>query len=320
MKTHRAQIPAIVIGNLELGGTGKTPHLEWVVRALEGSVPLATLSRGYGREGTTFHEVQATDTASRSGDEPLQIKHKFPGVRVFVGADRVQAITRIRALAPEIRAIVLDDAFQHRRLKAHFNILLTTWDRPWNRDALLPAGRLRDLPARAAAAQAVIVTKCPGIPDAPAMERWRNELGLLPHQELFFSVLEHAPAKWLNNPEQWHLVPDGAEASALLVTGIARPAPLLEHVRRHWGRVEHMAFADHHAYTARDAARLAERYANFARQPGVLLTTEKDVPRLAPYIQGPLAQIPIAVVPVAVRILNQPERLHAQLRSLVGTH
>jgi tetraacyldisaccharide 4'-kinase len=180
-----------VIGNLALGGTGKTPHVELVLRALTNGVPLAALSRGYGRDESRFHEVHRDDDASAAGDEPLMLKRKFNGVHVFVGADRVAGIEAIAKAVPDVKAVILDDAFQHRRLKAGLNIVLTTWQRPWYKDHLLPAGSLRDVRSRSRAAQAVIVTKCPALPSKEHQDHWRKRLRLGDDQSLFFSGLHN---------------------------------------------------------------------------------------------------------------------------------
>ena len=330
LKSHRPAVSTIVVGNLSFGGTGKTPHVELVLDALVGVEPIATLSRGYGRSGKEIREVNGValrqaqgdmnveDTADTVGDEPLMLKRAHQKVRVFVGADRVAAVEEIQRSVPDVKAVILDDAFQHRRLNAGLNILLTTWAKPYCDDALVPAGTLRDLKSRAKAAQVVVVTKCPMDPrDAgskPGMtgKEWRERLGLRPEQRLFFSGLEHGTPQAINGPAN---VPTGPSATALLVTGVADPEPLLAHVRSVWGRVQHMAFPDHHAFSRADVDRLAQAFATFAGPEKTLVTTAKDAVRLLPLIKGSaLEKVPIAVVPVKARILNDPDGFHALLR------
>lgn len=327
-KSVRPATPTIAIGNLALGGTGKTPMLELVLRLLDGTSPIATLSRGYGRAGTDFHEVRAEDDAARSGDEPVQVKRNYPSVRVFVGADRVRAIARIQGDVPGVKAVVLDDTLQHRRLDAGLNILLTTWQRPWCEDALLPAGRLRDLPSRSKAAQVVVVSKCPALPDTQEQARWRSRLGLHNDQELFFAGIEyeglcvvspHPPGP----PNKSAGTDDRSLATdhALLVTGIADPDPLVRHLRSKARHVEHIAFPDHHRFSPADLARLAERYGTFAPGPKTLVTTEKDAVRLVPLLAGsPLERVPVATIGMRTVILNAPERFAELIRRHVGTH
>ena len=319
LRSTRPAVPTIAIGNLALGGTGKTPMLELVLRTLHDRRPLATLSRGYGRSGTDIHEVAVGDTAERSGDEPLQVKRKFPDVRVFVGADRVAAIAHIEQAVPAVRAVVLDDALQHRRLDAGLNILLTTAQRPYCDDALVPAGTLRDLRCRARAAQLVVVTKCAEPPSAEEQARWRERLHLRSDQELFFAGITYEPPRSLDGQPLDR--PPGPRAGALVVTGIAHPEPFVEHVRTLFGPVEHKGFPDHHAFTPGDLALLARRFDTFAPAPNLLITTEKDAARLRSLIPGgPLDGLPVATIGMRTVILNEPERFAELLRRHVGPH
>ena len=319
LKSTRPAVPTIAIGNLALGGTGKTPMMELVLRCLADVKPLAALSRGYGRSGTDFHEVLRSDSATTAGDEPLQVKRKFPDARVFVGADRIASVQAMVKLEPTLRGVVLDDAFQHRRLNAGLNILLTTHQRPWHIDALIPAGRLRDVTSRAQAAQVVVVTKCPEVPAAALQEGWRAELGLHAEQALFFSGIDYSePATMEGEPAR---ISDPRGTNLLLFTGIADPAPLVVHLDRAYAHVEHIAFPDHHPFSAADLARLADRYANFAPGPKWLITTEKDAMRLRSVIAGsPLEGLPIAVIDMRAIVLNEPERFEALIRQHVATH
>lgn len=316
LRSVRPAVPTIAIGNLALGGTGKTPMMELVLRTLQGMAPLATLSRGYGRSTRSIHEVGPADTAERSGDEPVQVKRNFPEVRVFVGADRPKAIARIVEAVPGVRVVVLDDALQHRRLQAGMYILLTTNQRPYVADALFPAGGLRDVRARARAARMVVVTKCPSAPTPAQVQAWRERLGLLPEQELFFSGIAHEEVRMLHGA-----APSPGNTQALLFTGIADPGPLVDHLRQRYAGVEHVAFADHHAFSAADLQGLAERFHKFAPGPKILITTEKDIARLRPVIPGgPLDGLPLGVVGMRAVILNDPQRFEDLIRHHVGTH
>jgi tetraacyldisaccharide 4'-kinase len=323
LRSVRPAVPTIAIGNLAFGGTGKTPMLELVLRTLQDSAPLAALSRGYGRHRNEVHEVAATDTADVSGDEPVQVKRKFPAVRVFVGADRVRAIAHMEQVVPGLRAVVLDDALQHRRLNAGLNLLLTTYQRPWCSDALFPAGHLRDLPDRHKAAHIVVVTKCPARPTPDEQREWRERLGLRDDQELFFSgiVYEALSRATPGSSDAEGPTSDPGTTNFLLVTGIADPGPLAEQLRARSTAFEHITFPDHHAFTSADLARIAARYATFAAGPKTLVTTEKDAVRLLPMIAGsPLEQVPLATIGMRAEILNTPERFAELIRRHVGTH
>jgi len=327
LKSTRPTVPTIAIGNLALGGTGKTPLLELVLRTLSDTGTLATLSRGYGRTGSDFHEVAADDRAERSGDEPVQVKTKFPDVRVFVGADRVAAIQQINRVAPEVIAIVLDDALQHRRLNAGLNILLTTWQRPYHDDALLPAGKLRDLPSRAKSAQVVVVTKCPGRPAVVVQQQWRERLGLNEGQRLFFAGIAYDPLVGVGLPggpmrrDLRTEVGAAGGTAVLLFTGIADPEPLLTHVRGSYQNVQHIDFPDHHPFSTADLHRLATVFGSFAAGPKTLITTEKDAARLRPVLAGsPLDGLPIHVISMRTVILNEPEHFADLIRRHVRPH
>lgn len=323
LKSTRPAVATIAIGNLALGGTGKTPMMELVLRTLEGSTPLTTLSRGYGRKTTSIHEVRPDDSAERSGDEPLQVKTNFPAVRVFVGADRVKAIEQIQRDVPEVKAVVLDDALQHRRLNAGLNILLTTAQRPYCDDVLIPAGTLRDVRSRAKAAQLVVVTKCDALPSPAEQQRWRERLGLASEQRLFFAGIGYdEPMQLAAGSGQsavfQHPLPT---ANCLLLTGIVDPSPLLDHLRPRFQHFEHIAFPDHHTFTPSDLRRLADVFGSFAAGPKTLITTEKDAARLRSVINGsPLEGLPLAVIGMRTVILNEPDRFADLIRTHVATH
>ena len=234
----------------------------------------------------------------------------------------VRAIQRIQQEVGGVKAVVLDDALQHRRLDAGLNILLTTWDHPYCEDALLPAGRLRDLPGRAKAAHVVVVTKCPGLPDGSEQQRWRTRLGLSAGQTLFFTGIAYEDLRWLGPATGSTTGAMPAEPqSCLLFTGIADPRPLVDHVRQHFMQVEHVAFPDHHAFSKADLRHLAERYAKFAAGPNMLVTTEKDAARLGSVIAGSaLEGLPLATIGMRAVVLNEPDRFADLIHRHVGAH
>jgi len=191
IKSVMSDIPTISIGNITVGGTGKTPHTELILRLFSSEVPIAVLSGGYKRATQGFRYVTSQDSALDAGDEPLQIKRKFPSVVVAVCTNRIAAIKRIAHDHPQIKLIVLDDAFQYRKLKPTYSILLSDYARPFTRDLLLPFGRLRDLPSQASRADMIIVTKCPANL-TPADRRMQQQtLRPLPHRPLLFTTLTY---------------------------------------------------------------------------------------------------------------------------------
>lgn len=253
--------PVICVGGLTAGGTGKTPMIEYLVGhcLAQGRVPVV-LSRGYKRTTKGFRLVHPNDDYSTVGDEPLQIKRRYPTVTVAVDANRVRGIGRLRQAGVPFDVVLLDDAFQYRRLNASCNILLENFHRPVAHDRLIPFGRLRDLPGAARRAHCIIVTKCP--PDFASSAPSTSPDGI---------PMFYASASYTMQPSL------AAGTPILLVTGIAHPQPVATALQPLYPITAHRFFNDHHAYTARQTASLQE----LARQKNAtLVTTEKDAVRL----------------------------------------
>ncbi|WP_310587085.1 tetraacyldisaccharide 4'-kinase [Tellurirhabdus bombi] len=275
-------VRTISVGNLTVGGTGKTPHVDYLLRRLKRSYPVATLSRGYGRQTKGFRVATPSDTADTIGDEPLLLYRKHgPGVVVAVGEKRAEAIPQLLALAnppsAKIHTIILDDAFQHRPVQPHLNILLTDYNRLFYKDHPFPAGRLRERRNGAKRADALIVTKCPDNLSTSEMVRISESLkpfvrGNIP---VFFTGLRYGkPVSFAG------ISIDALPNELVLVSGIARPEPLEHYVQQHFNRVRHLRFADHHRYVAKDLETIQA-----ALPPdGVVLTTEKDFVKLQPLL------------------------------------
>lgn len=265
-------IPIICVGNLAVGGTGKTPHVEFILRLLhEKGYRTAMLSRGYGRRTKGFVAATPKSTASEIGDEPLQMLHNCPFAHVAVCEKRVVGMERLLALWPDTDVVVLDDAYQHRHIKAGLNILLTDAHRLYTHDHFLPWGRLRESPQAAQRAQVVVVTKC-GEGERPA-------LTIDASQQLFYSHIEYAPLRAFDNTDNNAERISYEGKSVALITGIANPLPLRKHIEAQGAqRVVSLAFPDHHDFSAADCARInrfAEDHADC-----ILVTTQKDAMRL----------------------------------------
>lgn len=265
-------LPVICVGNLAVGGTGKTPHVEYLLRLLhrEG-YRVAMLSRGYGRRTRGYLLASAGHTAADIGDEPLQVKRNCPFAAVAVCERRAEGIGRLLRLPEPPQVVVLDDAYQHRYVRPGFSLLLTAASRLYTADHLLPWGRLRERPRAAHRAQAVVVTKC-----APGQ---RPALPIGPGQSLFYSRIAYLPL------QPWGGQPGGEEApgvegrTLLLLTAIAHPEPLRDHLLlRGAARVESLAFPDHHAFGPRDVERIHGAFARL--RPDRVVTTQKDAMRL----------------------------------------
>ena len=279
LRSHRFPLAVIGVGNLAVGGTGKTPHTEYLLRHLLAAGQRAgMLSRGYGRRTLGFREV--TDcTADEAGDEPLQVKRKYPAAYVCVCEDRVAGIRRMLRERPDLQAIVLDDAYQHRYVTPSLNILLTDFSRPYYADRVLPTGRLRERAVGARRADIIVVTKCPPTLDEAARQDILQRLQPEARQTVFFSSLRYGA---LRPFEEEAVAPEDDEPTLqgkrlLLLTGIARPEPLLQHLQATGAEVEMAAFADHHRFSKAEISRLGVRAAGF----DLVVTTEKDAARLS---------------------------------------
>lgn len=296
-------VPTICVGNLAVGGTGKTPMVEYIVRLLlnHGFHP-AVLSRGYKRRTRGFVLANAESTALTIGDEAMQIHSQFPDVPVAVCEQRVRGIHRLQKSVGQMDVVVLDDAFQHRHLRCGLNILLTPYDNLYIDDHLLPWGRLRDLPQRAIKADAVVVTKCPEHIRPIDMRVVDNRLHLPAFQKLYFSTIDYAPIQQKGTP--------------LILCGIGQPHYLYEHVRVLYPQVGMMAYDDHHAYTSADIENILQRAETF----DWVLTTEKDMQRLRHTdLEQRLATLgkPLVCLPVTTRIVYNPAAFDRQIITYV---
>lgn len=262
LPSYKVDVPTIAIGNLAVGGTGKTPMTEYLIRLLSPNYKVAVLSRGYGRKTSGFRIANEHDNAKTIGDEPMLIHTHYPDIPVAVCADRVQGVKQLQHQIPDLQCIILDDAYQHRKLRAGFYILLTSYDKLYVHDHILPFGTLRDLPAESARANAVVVTKCPKTMQPIDRRIVSNSLRLASYQHLYYSSIGYAPLRISSTP--------------LLVAGIANPAPLLEHLRQSFPDTELLAFADHRHFTKGDMKLILSK----AEQYKHVVTTEKDYMRM----------------------------------------
>lgn len=311
------EVPTLVVGNLAVGGTGKTPFVEFLLRHLSSNYQLAVLSRGYGRKTRGF--ILADDRASAEdiGDEPAQIYLKFKEeVKVAVGEERILAIPMILAACGDIQAILLDDAYQHRYLEPDMRILLTTYSRPFFSDQLLPVGRLRESRINAVRADVVVVTKCP-LPLSPEqMERYVSGLrnfmrGGVP---IYFAGLTYGTAYALSAKAK------GLPKNLIVVTGIVDPNPLIEELSKNHTVLEVMSFPDHYRYSLKDLDSIRTVYNKYKNQRTAILTTEKDAVKMKNRkFQSVLDELPIFVMPVEVLMDPQDkEQLLHQVEQMIN--
>jgi tetraacyldisaccharide 4'-kinase len=292
------ELPVIGVGNLTVGGTGKTPLIEYLIRLLARTYQVATLSRGYGRNTKGFRMAELTDSAATIGDEPFQFHVKFGDrVKVTVGEERALAIANILQLAPRTEVILLDDAFQHRRVTPSLNILLTDYHRPFYEDFLLPAGRLRESRSGADRADIVIVTKCPKDITDEQMIDIEKSVREFVEKPVFFTRIRYG------NPTPFGRANQRIGDQIALLSGISNPRPLEHHVAKNFKLKTHFNYSDHHPYRAADL----ERLLRFVEQnPGAsILTTEKDKVKLtAPEFESFIRQLPIFYLPIEVEFLK----------------
>lgn len=281
IKSITPSVKTIGIGNLSIGGTGKSVVADYLITLLKSDQKLATLSRGYGRKTKGFYLAHEKSTALEIGDEPLMFFNKHPEIQVAVSEDRNKGINALLALDQKPNAVILDDCFQHRRLKAHFYILLTTFQSPFFDDYLLPMGNLREFSSAKERAQLVLITKCPYNLTETQRKTLRTQLQLLPNQTLCFTNIQYAP-KMCNAKRALPLsVLD--KIDFLLVTGIAQPHLFVEFLKRKFLKFKHLNFSDHHNFSPKDVAKIRRE-----SQGNMILTTEKDYARLYPLMKTDL--------------------------------
>ena len=307
-KSFKADAPTICVGNITVGGTGKTPHTEMILRTLLQSDKwafsnIAVLSRGYKRRSKGFQLVPRDSSAAFAGDEPVQIASKFPSVTVAVDKNRVRGCARLTSGDKPADIIVLDDAFQYRRLKASLNIVLVDYNRPVFKDKLLPWGRLRDLPSRMDRADVVIVTKCPASMDDWDRSEWRRLLHLKEGQHLFFTTLAYdAPEPVFPEADSRYTY----SHRLVLVSGIANDAPFRNHLSDTYKIIRRIAFKDHHRFTRADVRLL--KAAVKENPTACLMTTEKDAQRLRDVRKMPdSVKQRLFYMPVQARFLTEED-------------
>ncbi len=304
-KSTRFGLPLICVGNLSVGGTGKSPMVEYLVEMLKDKFRVATLSRGYKRKTKGYALANETTTALEIGDEPMQFHLKYPGIPVAVGEERIVAIPQLLHDRPETEAIILDDAFQHRTVEAGLNILLTDYNNLFTRDFYLPTGDLRDLKSSYKRAHIIIITKCKPSLSLESRQKLISEIKLLPHQHIYFTAIEYGDLYHITTGQKVILSP---ETELLLVTGIANPRPLKKMLEEHSNSYHMLQYSDHHIFTIDDLNDIKKRFEKLeiTNKKGtlskIILTTEKDAVRLVKFNKE-IAELPLYVIPVRHQFL-----------------
>lgn len=309
LSSKQFNLPIISIGNISVGGTGKTPHTEFILEKLIDSYNVAILSRGYKRKTKGFLLVNEDSIFTDVGDEPLQIKLKFPTAIVAVCENRVKGVEQLLELFPSLQVIILDDAYQHRRINAGLSILLNNYNRPISQDYLLPYGFLREPRSSSHRAHIIIYTKCPNNLTPIDLRILTKDIHLMPFQYLFFSKLKYLDLvpvfKHSNNnkitTEMLKLY------NIVIVTGIAYSENLVNYIQSKSKSFVHLKFSDHHNFTSKDINKLATTF-NKNKEDSIIITTEKDAIRLKDnkYITEELKEY-IYFLPIKVELLNSDE-------------
>jgi len=324
-------LPIICVGNLAVGGTGKSPMVELLIRTLQSRYEIAVLSRGYKRKTRGYALANESTTALDIGDEPMQFHQKFPEVAVAVGEERIVAIPQLLHDRPDTKVIILDDAFQHRSVRAGMNILLTDYSNLFTRDWWLPSGDLRDAPSSYRRADIIIVTKCPEELSDEERRAAILEIGPLSHQRVFFTsicygepyhitgqaaVADDGQATGSEDDGQATGNEDGGQVKTtitindqvevLLVTGIANPAPLKRWLDEHSRTYYELEYGDHHIFSIDDLNTITRRFDGITAGRKIILTTEKDAVRLTKFRQE-LEGLPFYVLPITPRFLFEEE-------------
>ncbi len=296
----RFSVPVISIGNLSMGGTGKTPHVEYLVRLFEYRYPTATISRGYKRRSQGFIVADESANALKIGDEPMQYHMKFPELVVCVAEERMTGIPALLQRFPNTEVVVMDDAFQHRSVKAGFHILITDYAKPYYNDHILPFGGLREGRGAAKRADIIIMSKCPPNMTRAEADEIVRKLAPSPGQQVFFTGINYGTPYNFFTREEISL----QGKNIVLVTGIAKPQPLQDYLSATAAGVHPLAYRDHHYFVTADIEEIHAAFKNWNVSDKIVATTEKDAARLM-LLAGKLAdlQMDIAVVPIVVNVL-----------------
>jgi len=299
LKSSKFNFPVICVGNLAVGGTGKTPMVEYLIEMLQGKYKTATLSRGYKRKTKGFAIANEKTTAIDIGDEPMQFHQKFPSVTVAVGEERLVAIPQILHQRPDTAVIILDDAFQHRSVQAGLNILLTDYKNLFTRDLMMPSGDLRDVKSSSKRADLIIVTKCKPNLEREEKDAIIREIDPQPHQQVLFTEIVYDQPYHLFGRQKINM---DSSTDVLLVCGIANPKPMMEFLTSHVHTYDMMRFPDHHIFTIDDLKEMRKHFEKLAASNSIILTTEKDAVRLEKFANE-LSAYPLYVLPIKHRFL-----------------
>ncbi len=318
LKGYSFNVPVISVGNLSVGGAGKTPHIEYLIRLLKDHINIATLSRGYKRKTSGYLEAARKHSAVDLGDEPLQFYRKYGNeILVTVSESRAFGIPEIIGRHPETQAVLLDDAFQHRSVRPGLNILLTEYGNPFFTDHLLPVGRLREWRSAYRRADTIIVTKCPPQMSREEREDWIAAIKPFPGQQVFFSYYDYGAPYYIFNPK-YNLKLE-KDLDVVLISAIANTDYLTDYLEEKTDLIKNLDYEDHHFFTDFDVDRLKKIFTNMPKGKKAILTTEKDAMRLELHRDYLVEhKLPIFVLPVEVKFhFGEEEQFDAEVKQFL---
>jgi tetraacyldisaccharide 4'-kinase len=293
-------IPIISVGNLSVGGTGKTPHIEYLIRLLGKENKVAVLSRGYKRDSKGFIIADENSTTVEIGDEPCQFNRKFKNIIVSVDEKRKRGITNLLKQATPPGIILMDDAFQHRSVKPGVSILLTDFHNMYTHDYMLPTGSLREFRVGAKRADIIVVTKTSKVLSPITRQSFQEEIKPKPHQKILYSYLDYGPLMRIKGID---FIPDGRKRynTIMIVAGIANTYPLEFHLKNFCDEIKLLKFPDHHSYNQKDIVKIMEVFDGIITQNKIIVTTEKDLMRISrPDYLNTLQQYPVCYIQIEI--------------------
>lgn len=305
LKSYSFDLPVIAVGNLSVGGTGKTPQIEYLIRLLSSQYRLATLSRGYKRQSEGFVLANENSNALQLGDEPFQFYQKFSNIQVAVDSNRKNGIKQLLSGSNPPEIILLDDAFQHRKVKAGFYIMLTAYGDLYSNDCMLPTGNLREWQSGAERATIIIVTKCPSNLSLESQEAIKKQLNISPRQNLFFTFIEYDEI--IYSDAKTIKIAEAKAMDKLLLAGIAKPESFFAHLKQ--GNDECLAFPDHHHFSESELQKIKEK-----ADKKIIITTEKDYVRL----KGSILSEQLYYLPIKSSFLSGADSFNKSILNYVG--
>jgi tetraacyldisaccharide 4'-kinase len=322
LKSKSVDVHTICVGNLAVGGTGKTPHVEYLINILQNDFKIAILSRGYKRKTSGFIQATNLSTAFDIGDEPLQYKTKNPQLEVCVDANRVNGIKKILEFPEPAKVVILDDAFQHRALNCELKIVISEYNNLYLNDCMMPAGYLRESKKGIERADIIIVSKTPDKTTAIEIRNVIKDLKPSAHQQLFFTWLKYGELKGFQNPtDTIDTLNDLFRYRIVAFTGIGNPQPMITYLKEYASDVKHIQFPDHHSFTIQDIADVRAQLDAIEGGNKIVVTTEKDAMRLrGTDLQDIANTLPLYVLPIEVDFKDKTQEFNDTIINYVRTN